>query len=264
MKPILSVIIICLLSCALHPDDTVKKQSINLEPVIGEGRLYSCAIVFRSVSRVYMTTHIPAASLGHPKEMIPLGKDEWRYDAASGQFEIQRDIDNSVYTLVAEGAYTTPIRIILNYMTDPSSVRFAIDGRIGKAGVDYRLTDEDTAVDLPGCVTGDENYMIQWRTTNGVSSVNNSNPSLLTRKLRAYFELPLDGNTVPVGSDGSLFSPRDGRYRSIWLVELIPLRDGYAGKNILTGFSWNAEKNELKLSEPVDLSRFSVYVFGEE
>jgi hypothetical protein len=239
-------------------------QKINLEPVIGQARSYRSAIKFTSVNRVYVRTLISAESLGHEKEISDIPSNEWSFDASTGIVNIRRDIDLSVFTPVAEGKYASPITIMTAKDIDPGSIRVAVNWKIGVKGTDYIYNGINGEISLPRCITGDENFFLSYRTGKGGCSISSGIPSEMNRKLRSYFELPLEGNTRRSNELGTGFTLTDGSLKSVWLVELIPTGDGYGGKSIRSGFTWNREKNELELSEPVDTSKFSVYVFGEE
>lgn len=244
--------------------DGKNRQTLNLEPVTGDPHSFHCVIRFKTVDRVYLSTLLSAVSDGRERETVELRKEEWKYDPTTGVFAITREIDTSVYIPVADGKYETPLCVVLREKIDPRAIRFAINGRIGDAGKDYAYRADANEIKLLSCATGDENYMLQFKTKDGVSSVSQGNPSEVTRELRAYFEWPLEGNTVPSGTDGKRFAPDGMKFRGVWLVELIPVKNGYKGKSLQSGFTWDAGNNELVLDEPVDTSKYSVYVFGNE
>lgn len=268
MKHVLSSIALLSLILAIAGcGDTGSKknrQTLNLEPVAGSPHSFHCAIRFKTVDKVYLRTQISAESSGHARETINLTKNEWKYDPSTGVFSIKRDIDSSVYIPVADGKYETPLCIVLREKIDPRTIRFAIDGKIGKEGKDYAYNSDKNEIRLMSCVTGDENYLLQFKTREGASSVCQGNPSEVTRELRAYFEWPLEGNTVVKGTDGKHFALEEGQFKNVWLVEFIPVKNGYKGKSLQTGFTWDGKHNELVLPEPVDTSKFAVYVFGNQ
>lgn len=247
-----------------HAGDAKNRQTLNLEQVAGNPHSYHCAIRFKSVDGVYIRTQISAEAAGHASEVLELGKDEWKYDTSTGLFSITRDIDTSVYIPVADGKYETPLRIVLREKIDPATIRFSVDGRIGEAEKDYTYHADKDEIILTSCVTGDENYMLQYGTKEGSSSVCQGNPSEVTREVRAYFGWPLEGNTIQVGTDGKRFALGEGKLKSVWMVEFIPLANGYKGKNLRDGFTWDAGKNELVIPEPVDTAKYSVFIFGNE
>jgi len=240
------------------------RQTLNLEPVTGKPRSYHCAIRFKTVDKVYLRTQLSSESAGHARETIDLTKDEWKYDPSTGIFTINRNVDTSVYIPVADGKYETPLCIVLREKIDPRTIRYAIDGRIGVEGKDYAYRADKNEISLLSCVTGDENYMLQFKTREGASSVCQGNPSEVTRELRAYFEWPLEGNTVQKGNDGKHFALEEGKFKNVWLVEFIPLKNGYKGKSLQKGFKWDGSRNELVLPESVDTSKFAVYAFGNQ
>lgn len=247
-----------------HAENTKNRQTLNLDQIAGNPHSYHCAIRFKSVDGVYIRTLVSAEAAGHASEVLELGRDEWKYDASTGMFSITRDIDTSVYIPVADGRYEMPLHILLREKIDPSTIRFSIDGRIGTAEKDYTYYADRDEIILKPFVTGDENYMLQYRTIEGSSSLCQGNPSEVTREVRAYFEWPLKGNTAQVGTDGKRFALEDGKFTSVWMVELIPVKNGYKGKSLQTGFTWDSGKNELILAEPVDTTKYSVYIFGNE
>jgi len=239
-------------------------QDLNAEPVPGNPHRYLLAIRFASIETVTARTALPAESLGTRHQRIIIPKKEWRYDADSGVLTVDRDIDSSSFIVRAEGRYRTPLRIILPEKKSPKKIKLAVQGRIGKPGADYMHDRKQNEIELVSCVTGDEKFMLQYESDRGVSSIGSMGASDLTRELLAYFGWPVDGNTRAVDGRGARFVLKQGGLRSVWLVQLLPVKNGYCGKDIRTGFAWDPSKGELSLSEAVDLSRYSVYIHGEE
>ena len=255
---------IAVVMTGVYADETHAPQTLNAEPIAGKPHQYHLGMKFRSVNKVYLRTMLPAESLGRELETIVLPETGWRYDNSSDILEIDRDVDTAVYAVIADGKYSTPITIVLQGKTVPDKIRLVVDGRIGKAGKDFRYDAAKGTIELTSCVTGDEHFMIQYPVGDGVSSISSMNAAELTRELRAHLEWPVEGNAHEVGVGGIRFALNEGRLRSVWMVDFIHKENGYSGKNILTGFTWNKDTNEITLSTPVDTSRYSIYIFGEE
>ncbi len=75
-------------------------------------------------------------------------------------------------------------------------------------------------------------------------------------------EWPLEGYTEKKDGRGLVFSAKDNHYSSVWMVMLLPVKEGYGGMDLRSGFSWDTGKNELTLEKPVDTEKFSVYILG--
>jgi hypothetical protein len=264
------IITVMLLSISLYADlktaaAKAQPQNLNAEQIGNTGHAYFLAIRFSSIDSVSIYTSISARSLGYEKKKDVLSPDEWKYNSLNGVLTIERDVDNKTSIVRAEGKFQTPMCILLQNPTDPSKIRVAVDGKICVAGTDYCYDGNSREIRVPACPSGDEKYFLQFPSGDGAVSIGSMSAGDFTLKLRKYFELPLEGNVISSDGSGLRFTPSDAlRYKSVWMVQLIPLKDGYGGKDQYSGFSWNAEKNELFLEERVDLTKYSVYILGEE
>ncbi|MBP8082850.1 MAG: hypothetical protein KAZ87_06570 [Spirochaetes bacterium] len=263
LKLALTVLFFLILSCAIFPGEK-SPHNLNAEPVEGRPDCYLLAIYFKSLDKIIIGTMLPAESLGRKREAVILSKNEWKYDKETGIIEIKRKIDNSVFIVRAEGQYEIPLRVKTYAGEKASDIRFVCNGKIGKAGVDYCYDTEKNEIVLQSCITGDEKYMLQYSTSKGACSIGSMSSSDMTREIREYFEWPLDGNVSAVDDAHCKFSPKDSTFKSVWLVHLLPRNYGYFGKDIVKDFKWDASANMLILSEPVDIDKYDVYIFGEE
>jgi hypothetical protein len=48
----------------------------------------------------------------------------------------------------------------------------------------------------------------------------------------------------------------------VWMVQLVPLGDGYAGCDLRSGFRWNAALRQVVFVGPVDVKKYAVMVYG--
>jgi len=249
---------------AISSEKMISSDDINVEPILNEPRKYSVNIKFNTIDSVMVSTTIVAESLGIKHERFYLQNSEWNYDSGKNILYLQRDIDTANYIVRVSGRYRTPLCIITNEKIDPAKIRLVIDGHIGVPGKDFRYDAVKNEIELVTCKTGSENYILQYQYSQGAASIGSMNTSGLTLSLLKYLGWPTEGNTITIERNGLRFSPRDTVYKSVWMVQLIPVRDGYTGKDILSGFRWDSIKNELTLDEPVDTEKFSVMILGEE
>jgi len=263
LKICLAALSVCLLSSIIYPG-SVNSHNLNAGPVEGSPGFYALAVKFKSVEKVSISTMLPAESLGKKHEMIVLPRNDWSYDEKTGLIELKRKIDNSVYIVRAEGKFEIPLRVKVSGGEKASNIRFVYNGKIGKAGADFSYDEKMNEIKLLPCVSGDEKYMLQYSTSNGACSIGSMSSSDMTREIREYFEWPLDGNVSAVDDARCKFSPKDSTFKSVWLVHLLPRNYGYFGKDIVKDFKWDASANMLILSEPVDINKYDVYIFGEE
>ena len=263
LKICLVALSVCLLSSIVY-SGSVNSQNLNAEPLEGSPGFYTLAVKFKSVEKVSISTMLPAESLGKKHETIVLARKDWRYDEKTGLIELQRKIDDSVYIVRAEGKFETPLRVKVAGGEKASNIRFVYNGKIGKSGADFSYDEKMNEIKLFPCVKGDEKYMLQYSTSKGACSIGSMSSSDMTREIRAYFEWPLDGNARAIDASFRKFSPVNASFSGVWLVHLLPRHDGYFGKDIIKGFTWDETANILILPEPVDLDKYDVYIFGEE
>lgn len=262
LKICLAALSVCLLSSIIYPG-SVNSHNLNAEPVEGSPGFYALAVKFKSVEKVSISTMLPAESLGRKHETITLPGNDWSYDEKTGLIELKRKIDDSVYIVRAEGKFETPLTVKVSAGEKASNIRFVYNGKIGKSGTDFSYDEKMNEIKLFPCVTGDEKYMLQYSTSKGACSIGSMSSSDMMREIRAYFEWPLDGNSRAIDASCRKFSPVNASFSGVWLVHLLPRRDGYFGKDIIKGFRWDESSNILFLSEPVDLDKYDVYIFGE-
>jgi hypothetical protein len=263
LKICLVALSVCLLSSIAH-SGSVNSQNLNAEPLEGSPGYYTLAVKFKSVEKVSISTMLPAESLGKKHETIVLPRNDWSYDEKTGLIELKRKIDNSVYIVRAEGKFEIPLRVKVSAGEKASNIRFVYNGKIGKSGADFSYDEKMNEIKLFPCVTGDEKYMLQYSTSKGACSIGSMSSSDMTREIRAYFEWPLDGNSRAIDASCRKFSPVNASFSGVWLVHLLPRRDGYFGKDIIKGFTWDETANILILPETVDLDKYDVYIFGEK
>ena len=263
LKICLAALSVCLLSSIVY-SGSVNSHNLNAEPVGGSHGFYALAVKFKSVEKVSISTMLPAESLGRKHETIILSRNEWFFDYKTGLIEIKRKIDDSVYIVRAEGKFETPLTVKVSGGDKASAIRFVYNGKIGKSGTDFSYDEKMNEIKLFPCVTGDEKYMLQYSTSKGACSIGSMSSSDMTREIRAYFEWPLDGNSRAIDGSCRKFSPVNAPFRGVWLVHLLPRSDGYFGKDIIKGFTWDETANILILPETVDLDKYDVYIFGEE
>ncbi len=242
---------------------TIPIDDLNAEPVPGSPREYSVNIKFTKIEYVTAGTTVAAESLGVKHDRYTLPENEWSYNSITNRLTVKRDIDNSNYILRVKGKYLTPMCIIPAEKIDPGQIRFAVNGRIGINGKDYRYNSIKNEIELPSCTTGQEKFIIQYMYSSGSASIGSMSMADFTRPLLEYFGWPVSGNTVKADDKGFYFSPSDNQYKSVWLVQLIPTGNGYTGQDIRSGFKWDVEKNKLKLGAPVDTNKYSVLILGE-
>ena len=263
LKICLAALSVCLLSSIVY-SGSVNSQNLNADPLEGSPGFYTLAVKFKSVEKVSISTMLPAESLGKKHETIVLARKDWRYDEKTGLIELQRKIDDSVYIVRAEGKFETPLRVKVAGGEKASNIRFVYNGKIGKEGTDFSYDEKMDEIKLLPCVTGDEKYMLQYSTSKGACSIGSMSSSDMTREIRAFFEWPLDGNARAIDGSCRKFSPVNASFRGVWLVHLLPRHNGYFGNDIIKGFKWDESSSTLILSEPVDLDKYDVYIFGEE
>lgn len=252
----------CFISSVVY---SVQKSphNLNAEPVEGSPGRYLLAIKFKSVDSVSVSTMLPAESPGRKHETVILPRNEWNYDDKRGLIEVKRKIDNSACLVRAEGKFETPLCVKVTGGEKAAKIRLVYNGKIGKAGADYSYDEKKNEIKLLSCVTGDEKYLLQYSTSKGACSIGSMSSSDLTREHRAYFEWPVDGNASAIDETCCKFSPKNSFYKSVWFVQLLPKNNGYFGKDIINDFRWDAVTNVLILSEPVDIDKYEVYIFGE-
>ena len=241
----------------------VYHNDINVDPLPDNSRHYTVNIKFTVIDSVKVSTTIAAESLGKKHKSYNLSKNEWSYNPDKNILILTRDIDNRDYIVRVTGKYLTPMRIIPAEKIDHNTIRFVVDGRIGVYGKDYIYDSIKNEIELTACTTGDEKYIVEYQYSKGAASIGSINIDDLNRSLLKYLNWPLDGNTVSIDSDGLSFSPRENRFKSVWMVQLIPAGDGYNGMSILKGFHWDLKKNILTLDAAVDTKKFSVFMLGE-
>jgi len=241
----------------------IKDDNINAEPIHDKPHQYSVNIKFSRIKKVLVSTNIAVEASGQKREVYTLLKKEWNYDYDRNILVINRDIDDSKYIVRVTGKYRTPVLIIPSTEINSSSIRFVVNGKIGIKGKDYRYDETHNVIELPACKTGKEKFIINYDYTGGSSSIGSAGMAELTLPLLRYLNFPIKGNAVLMDNKGLKFSPGDIHYKSVWLVQLIPVKDGYTGRDIITGFHWNQGRNELTLDTPVDTQRFSIMIYGE-
>ena len=237
------------------------EQGINAEPVPGQAHRYSLSIRFDAVDRVELIPLLSAAKAGAKRERISIPASQWHFDRTTNTITVDRDVDTAAHMVSASGRYALPLRIVPAAPTDPASIRLIVSGRIGKEGTDYRYDKIKEEIVLTSCVEGSESYIVQFKQGEGIASVGSI--AGLKREHRRHLSWPLDGNTTRLDASGKRFSPEEGTFRTVSMIELLPAKDGYDGKVLTEGFTWNSSKNELVLDEPVD-ERFSVFVISGE
>lgn len=242
---------------------SVYHDDINAEPLPDNPRHYSVNIKFIKIESVKVSTTIVAESLGKKHESYNIPEEEWSYSPDKNLLSIRRDIDNKDYIVRVTGKYLTPLRIIPAEKIDQKQIRFVVNGRIGVPGKDYRYDSVKNEIELMACTTGDEKYIVEYQYSNGAASIGSINVDDLNRPLLKYLNWPIEGNTVSLDSEGFSFSPRETKYKSVWMVQLIPTGDGYNGRSILSDFNWDKKNNKLTLVDPVDTEKFSVLILGE-
>lgn len=238
-------------------------DDINSEPVPGKPREYTVNIKFTKIETVTVGTTLAAESLGIKRHRYNLSNSEWKYDPNTNVLRLNKDIDTSNYIVRVKGKYLTPVRVIPAEKIDPEQIRFVVDGRIGIPGKDFVYDSAANEIELLSCTTGKEKYIVQYAYPSGGASIGSMSVSDLSLPLLKYLDWPVKGNTVKLDQDGFYFSPSEGHFRSVWLVQLIPTGEGYNGLDITSGFTWDIKKNELKLESPVDSVKFSVFILGE-
>ncbi|PKL16327.1 MAG: hypothetical protein CVV49_16780 [Spirochaetae bacterium HGW-Spirochaetae-5] len=241
----------------------ITRDDINVEPIEGMPRHYSVNIKFASIETVTVSTTIVSESLGREKKRFELTKNEWSYNPEKNVLITEKDIDDGNFIVRVSGKYITPLRIIPVEKPDPEKIRFVIDSRIGIYGKDYFYDNVKNEIELTACKTGQEKYIIEYAHSGGSASIGSMSMSDLNRTLLKYLDWPVSGNAVKIDREGYYFSPLDDRYRSVWLVQLIPAEDGYNGIDLRSGFKWDSAENELKFDAPVDTDKFSVLILGE-
>ncbi len=252
----------CFISSVVY---SVQKSphNLNAELVEGSPGRYLLAIKFKSVDRVSVSTMLPAESSGRKHETVILPRNEWNYDDKTGLIEVKRKIDNSACLVRAEGKFETPLCVKVTGGEKAAKIRLVYNGKIGKAGADYSYDEKKNEIKLLSCVTGDEKYLLQYSTSKGACSIGSMSSADMTREIRAYFEWPLDGNATAIDDSCRKFSSKNVSFKGVWLVQLLPKNNGYFGKDIINDFKWDAVANVLILSEPVDIDKYEVYIFGE-
>ncbi len=241
----------------------IKEDNINVEPIQGKPHHYSVNIKFSKIDKVLIGTTINAESLGQKKHSYVLSPNEWSYDYNNNLLIINKDVDQSIYIVRVIGKYQTPICIIPNEVIDPSSIRFVVNGKIGIQEKDFKYDKVNNNIELMACKTGQEKYIIQFRHADGSASIGSASITDLTLPLLKYLDFPIEGNSVSRDNTGLKFSPKSFSYRSVWMVQLIPVKDGYPGHDLLSGFKWDAKNNELTLDTPVDTEKFNLMIYGE-
>ncbi len=239
-------------------------DGINVEQLSDKPHQYSVCLKFDSIESVTVGTTIIAESLGIKHESYSLQKSEWSYNSENNLLHLDREIDSSKYIVSVTGKYRIPLSVVPVEKIDSAKIRFIVDGRIGIPDKDFRYDQIKNEIELLSCTTGKENYILQYRLSQGSASIGSMSTSLLTRSLLEYLEWPTDGNTIPLDRSGLRFSPQEKKYKSVWMVQFLPVGYGYTGKDQLSGFYWDTVKNELILDEPVDTEKYSVMILGEE
>jgi hypothetical protein len=151
---------------------------------------------------------------------------EWRYDREHNQLIVSRPVDDGQYLLRLYGAYQLPLCVALSDQAKADSFRVIVDGRIAEAERDYRVDQANGYVNLLACATGNEKFMIQYRTKNGACSVGSLSLGELTRPLLQYIGFPLEGNTRCADSEGRIFTALDNDVHDVWMVQLVPWPTG--------------------------------------
>ena len=235
-------------------------QGINAEPVAGKPHLYTVSIRFSEISEVDIRPMIHTLPANAKSEKTVLPSREWRYDAKKNLLEIDRDVDSAKQMVSVSGKYALPLRIVPAAKTEPSSIRLIVEGRIGKEETDYRYDRKTNEIELTACKTGEECYLVQFGQKDGCASVGSMTG--LKREHRRHLSWPLDGNTKPLDASGKRFALTDETVKNVWLVQLLPAKDGFEGKDLLKGFRWDEKKKELTLDEKPG-PEFSVFAIGE-
>ncbi|GEM_PF-690477 len=269
MTRIISIVFVALSIMFLQTDTVfssdreIKEDNVNVEPIEGKPQHYSVNIKFSRIDKVLVRTTINAESSGQEKESFTLSKNEWYYSYDNNRLVVRRPIDNSKYIIRVIGKYQTPICIIPNEPIDSSHVRFVVDGRIGIPDKDYRYNKDKNTIELTACKTGKEKYIIAYDYTKGCASIGSASTSDFTLPLLKHLNFPIEGNSVSLDNTGLRFTTKDLHFKSVWMVQLIPVSDGYTGQDLHSGFTWNSNKNELTLDKPVDTEKFTIMIYGE-
>jgi len=242
---------------------TLPLDDLNAEPVPGKPGKYSVNIKFTKIEYVTVGTTLPAESIGVNHDQYTLPENEWNYDINTNTLTVKKDIDNLNYIVRVKGKYLTPMCITPAEKIDPEKIRVVVNGRIGIKEKDYRYNIIKNEIELTTCTTGQEKFIVQYAYPDGAASIGSMSMSDFTRPLLEYLDWPVSGNAVKIDHEGYIFSPLDDRYRSVWLIQLIPVKDGYNGIDLRSGFKWDAKENELKFDTPVDTEKFSVLILGE-
>ena len=266
----LIVLIMILAVVGVYPAGTVFSEEkavyhddINVDPIPDKPRNYSVNIKFNIIESVKVSTTLVAESLGKKHKSYNLQKNEWKYNPHTNILSVTRDIDNTDYIVRVTGKYLTPLRIIPVEKIDYNQIRLVIDGRIGVYGKDFRYDSDKDEIELMACKTGDEKYILEYKHLNGAASIGSVNIDGLNRSLLKYLEWPIEGNAVSLDHKGLVFLPNEFKYKSVWLVQLIPTGDGYNGISILSGFHWDSKQNRLTMDVPVDTEKYGVLILGE-
>jgi hypothetical protein len=238
-------------------------HDLNAEPSQDTPHRYTLAIRFDTIDEVLICTQLGAEAAGTRHEQTILPASEWRFDRTTNTIDVDRNVKADTQIVRVSGRYALPLCITPAEKTESSSIRLVVNGRIGEDGEDFRYDSAKNEIILPRCTTGNEPYIILYSQPSGCASVGSSSSEHLTRSLRAHLGWPVDGNMKPLNKAGTRFSPAEGMYRTVWLVQILPSFDGYTGKDILSGFTWNSTKNELLLDDAVDLKKYSVLVIGD-
>lgn len=241
----------------------IKEDNVNVEPIEGKPQHYSVNIKFSRIDKVLVRTTINAESSGLKKHSFILPQKEWHYSYENNRLVVYRAIDDTKYIIRVIGKYQTPICIIPNEPIDSSHIRLVVDGSIGIPDKDYRYDKDKNTIELTACKTGKEKYIIAYDYTKGCASIGSASTSDLTLPLLKHLNFPIEGNSVSLDNTGLRFAPKDLRFKSVWMVQLIPASEGYTGQDLRSGFTWDSDKNELTLDKPVDIEKFTLMIYGE-
>ncbi|MBN2038874.1 MAG: hypothetical protein JW864_02465 [Spirochaetes bacterium] len=239
-------------------------DDINAEPFLNKPHYYIIGIKFSTIESVKIHTNIIAESRSEKKEDIILPDDIWTYNSEKNLLIINRDVDESKYIVRVFGKYQLPLCIVPFEKIIPEKIRLVVEDRIGIEGKDYIYNELKNEIQLCSCKTGKEKYFLNYDYNNGGGCISSTSISTFTRSLLIHLNCPYDGNSAPLDNEGISFSPHSSQYKNVWLVQLLPKKDGYTGKEMRGGFHWDASRNKLLFDIPVDTRKFSVLIYGEE
>lgn len=248
---------------ALDEAKDAAPDGINLEPIAGSPGAYLVNPAYEAVLSVALVELRLPKPGDAPRRVTALDDKEWSYDDKAGVLSLTRPIDDEAYMVRANGHFRYPLSFRMREGLDPASIRLLVDGKIGIDGVDYRFDPGTGVLTLLGTSPDTGWFGFSFAMLDGVSSgaIGDLGADRLTRAMRAHLGFPVDGNCAAVGDDGRLFrAPDDEAGEAPWLIELLPIAEGYVGAYSLSdGFRFDAATGIIELDEPIDPARFAVY-----